>query len=118
MKLKLLKLFNGCWRESAWPGNSSRVICIKKPGKSKYASSNSYRAETLSTDVGELFERMINGRLRNFFTSPKTFEEEQEGFREKGSIVRSLYRMHLELEDFQRKKTSGFTEYRPRGSLR
>ena len=47
---------------------------------------------------------MINRRLRNFFTACKIIEEEQEGFREKRSTVRSLYRMQLELEDVQRNK--------------
>ena len=47
---------------------------------------------------------MINRRLRTFFTSCKIIEEEQEGFREKRSTVRSLYRMQLELEDVQRNK--------------
>ena len=47
---------------------------------------------------------MINRRLRTFFTSGKIIEEEQEGFREKRSTVRSLYRMQLELEDIQRNK--------------
>ena len=47
---------------------------------------------------------MINRRLRTFFTSGKIIEEEQEGFREKRSTVRSLYRMQLELEDVQRNK--------------
>ena len=96
MKLRLLKLFNSCWHESTWPWNSS--------GKSTYSSSSSYRPLTLSSHVGKLFERMINRRLRTFFTSCKLIEEEQEGFREKTSTVRSLYRMQLELEDVQRNK--------------
>ena len=83
MKLRLLKLFNSCWHESTWPWNSSRVIFIKKPGKSNYSSSSSYRPLTLSSHVGKLFERMINRRLRTFFTSCKMIEEEQEGSREK-----------------------------------
>ena len=104
MKLRLLKFFNSCWYESTWPWNSSRVIFIKKPGKSNYSSSSSYRPLTLSSHVGKLFERMINRRLRTFFTSCKIIEEEQEGFREKRTTVRSLYRMQLELEDVQRNK--------------
>ena len=47
---------------------------------------------------------MINWRVRTFFRSGKIIEEEQEGFREKRSTVRSLYRMQLELEDIQRNK--------------
>ena len=46
---------------------------------------------------------MINRRLRTLFTSCKIVKEEQEGFREKRSTVRSLYRMQLQLEDIQRK---------------
>ena len=42
--------------------------------------------------------------MRTFFTSGKVNEEEQEGFREKRSTVRSWYRMQLELEDIQRNK--------------
>ena len=104
MKRRLLKLFNSCWHESTWHRNSSRVIFIKKPGKPNYAFSSSYRPITLSSHVGKIFEKMINRRLRTFFTSCKTIEEEQEGFREKRSTVRSLYRMQLESKDFQRKK--------------
>ena len=57
MKLRLLKLFNSCWYESTWPWNSSRVIFIKKPGKSIYSSNSSYRPLTLSSHVGKLFEK-------------------------------------------------------------
>ena len=101
-KLRLLKLFYSCWHESTWPCNSSRVIFIKKPGKSNNAFSSSYRPITLSSHVGKLFERKINRTLRTFFTSRKMIEEEIEGFREKRSTGRSLYRMQLELEDTQR----------------
>ena len=94
MKLRLLKLFNSCWYESTWPWNSSRVIFIKKPGKSNYEFSSIYRPITVSSHVGKLFEIMINRKLRTFFTSCKKIQEEQEGFREKRSTVRSLYRMH------------------------
>ena len=104
MKLRLLKLFNSCLHESNWPSNSSRAIFIKKPGKSNYASSSSYRPLTLSKNVGKNFEKMINTRLRTFFTSCEINVEEQEGFREKRSTVWSLYRMHIEFEDIQRNK--------------
>ena len=113
MKLRLLKLFNSCWHESIWPWNSSRVIFMKKPGKSNYSSSSSYRPLTLTSHVGKLFGRMINRRLRAFFTSCKIIEEEQEGFREKRSTVRSLYRMQLELEDVQRNKKPAVLLNRP-----
>ena len=102
LKLRLLKLFISCWHKSSWTWNSSRVNFRKKPGKSKYASSSSYRPLTLSSQVEKIFQRMINRRLCTFFTSRKIIEVEQEGFREKRSTVRSLYRMQLEVEDIQR----------------
>ena len=104
MELRLLRLFNKCLYKSTWPWNSSLVIFIKRPGKSNYASSSSYRPPTLSSHVGKVIERLIKRSLRTFFTSCKTIEEEQEDFREKRSIVRSLYKMELELEDIQRSK--------------
>ena len=57
MKLRLLKLFVSSWHKSTWPWNSSRVIFIKKPDKSSYASSSSYRPLTLSSHFGKLIER-------------------------------------------------------------
>ena len=69
IKLSLLNLFKSCWHESTWPWKSSRFIFIKKPGKSNYASSSSYIQLTLSSHVGNLFERIIYSRLRTFFTS-------------------------------------------------
>ena len=104
MKRMLLKFFISCWHESTLPWNSSRIISIMKPGKSIYASSSSYRPLTLSSHVRKLFERMIIRRLHTFFTSCKLIEEEREGFREKRSTLRFLYRMQLELEDIQRNK--------------
>ena len=104
MKLRLLKLFNSCWHESAWPLHSSQVIFIRKPGKSNYASSSSYGAKTLSRYFGKLFERMIHRSLHTFFTSCKIVEKEQQGFREKRCTVRFLYRSQLELEKIQRNK--------------
>ena len=108
LKLRLLKFLNICWHESTWPWNSSRVMFVKKPGKSNYASSSSNRPLALSSRVGKLFERMINRRLRTFFTSHKIIEEEQEGFREERITVRSLYRRQLELVDIQRNKNQRF----------
>ena len=90
MKLRPLKLFNNCWHESTWPRNSSRIIFIKKPGKSYYASSSSYRPPTLPSHVEKFLERMINRRLLTFFTSFKIIEDERERFREKRSTFPSL----------------------------
>ena len=69
---------------------------MKKPSKSNYSSSSSYRQLTLSSHVGTLFERMLNRRLRTIFSSCKVIEEEQEGLGEKRSTVWSLYSMQLE----------------------
>ena len=89
MKLRPLKRFSSCWHESTRAWNSSRLIFETKPSKSNYALGSSYRRLTLSIHVGKSLESMINRRLRTFFTSCKIFKEEQEGFREKRSTLRS-----------------------------
>ena len=105
MRQCLLNLFNDCYRSAIWPWKVSRVIFIKKPGKATYTSSSSYRPLTISSQVGKLFERMLNRRLKSFLERNLLIEEEQEGFREKRSSVRSLYRMQLEIEEILKTKT-------------
>ena len=104
MKTCLLDLFNECYLQSEWPWKQSRVLFIKKSGKSDYTSSSSYRPLTISSHVGKLFERMINNRLRHTLETQNLLEEEQEGFRAKRSSVRSLYRLQLEVEEVLQSK--------------
>ena len=107
MKQSLLNFFNDCYRSANWPWKTSKVIFIKKAGKANYTSSSSYRPLTISSHVGKLFERILNKRLKIFLENNLLIEEEQEGFREKRSSVRSLYRMQLEIEEVLRTKTCG-----------
>ena len=47
---------------------------------------------------------MISARLKLYFETHNILDEEQEGFRTHRSTTRSLYRMHLVLEDAKRSK--------------
>ena len=47
---------------------------------------------------------MISARLKLYFETHNIFDEEQEGFRTHRSTTRSLYRMHLVLEEAKRSK--------------
>ena len=47
---------------------------------------------------------MISARLKLYFETHNILDEEQEGFRTHWSTTRSLYRMHLVLEEAKRSK--------------
>ena len=106
-KQSLLNFFNDCYRSANWPWKTSKVFFIIKAGKANYTSSSSHRPLTISSHVGKLLERILNKRLKTFLEKNPLKEREQEGFREKRSSVRSLYRMQLEIEEVQRTKTCG-----------
>ena len=104
MKNLLLFLFNTCWITSTWPWNLSRITLMKKPGKKSYKRCSSYRPLSISSHIGKLFERMISARLKLYFETHNILDEEQEGFWTNRSTSRSLYRMHLILEEAKRSK--------------
>ena len=104
MKTLLFFLFNTCWITSTWPWNISRITLMKKPGKKSYEQCSSYRPLSISSHVGKLFERMISTRLKLYFETQNILDEEQEGFRTHQSTTRSLYRLHLVLEEAKRSK--------------
>ena len=104
VKTLLLFLFNTCWITSTWPWNISRITLVKKPGKKAYEHCSSYRPLSISSHVGKLFERMISARLKLYFVTHNILDEEQEGFRTHRSTTRSLYRMHLLLEEAKSSK--------------
>ena len=99
MKNLLLFLFNTCWITSTWPWNISRITLIKKPGKKFFKQCSSYRPLSISSHVGKLFESMISARLKLYLETHNILDEEQEGLRTHRSTTRSLYRMHLVLEE-------------------
>ena len=97
-KLAVLDLFNMCWTKSIWPWGTSKIIFIKKAGKSAYDIASSFRPISITSHVGKLFERMIERRLRTFLEEESIIEEEQEGFQRGKNTLRSLYRLDLECE--------------------
>ena len=87
-----------CLRKSIWPWNTYRVIFIKKVDKKSYNVPFSYRPLSVASHIGNVFERMIEHRLRRHVDRYNFLEEHQEGFRSRRGTVRSLYRLHLEAE--------------------
>ena len=97
-KLAVLDLFNMCWTKSIWPWGTSKIIFIKKAGKSAYYIASSFRPISIKSHIRKLFERMIVRRLCTFLEEESIIEEEQEGFQRGKNTLRSFYRLDLECE--------------------
>ena len=104
-KTLLLEIFKTCWEHAVWPWSLSRIVFIRKPNKDRYDECSSYRPLSISSHFGKLFERMLCNRLNYFTGTEKILADEQEGFRSKRNTVRSLYRLHLNLENSKLMKT-------------
>ena len=89
----LLQLFNTCLSNNCWPWRQSKVIFLKKDGKTDYLDPSSYRPITLASYCGKLLERLIEQRLRRWMIKEDLIDEEQEGFCEGKSTTRYLYRL-------------------------
>ena len=97
-KMAVLDLFNLCWTKSIWPWGTSKIIFIKKAGKSAHDIASSFRPISITSHIGKLFERMIERRLRTFLEEESIIEKEQEGFQRGKNTLRSLYRLDIECE--------------------
>ena len=104
-KTFLLEIFNTCWEHAVWPCSLSRIVFIRKPNKDRYDDCSSYRPLSISSHFGKLFERMLCNRINYFTGTENILADEQEGFRSKRNTVRSLYRLHLNLENSKLMKT-------------
>ena len=94
----LLEIFNKCWKEAVWPWTQSRVIFIRKPNKAKHDDCSSYRPLNISSHFGKFFERMLCTRVIGHLETNILSATKQEGFRRSRNPLRSLYRLHLNLE--------------------
>ena len=56
----LLRPFNKYMEAKTWPWVTNKVTFMRKPGKSNYSSTSSYRPITISSYVGKLFEHYWN----------------------------------------------------------
>jgi len=63
----LKKLFNLCLASGIWLWNNSRVIFIKKYGKKDHSQVSNYRPISITSFVGELFEKILVERIKKVF---------------------------------------------------
>ena len=103
-KIFLLEIYNTCWDHAVWPWSLSRIVFIGKPNKNRYDCS-SYRPLSIASRFGKLFERMLWNRLNHSLENNNVLADEQEGLSRKRDAVRSLYRLHLNLEHSRITKT-------------
>ena len=92
----LLRLFNKCMEAKTWPLVTNKVIFIRKPRKSNYSSSSSYRSIIISRYVGKPFERLLESRVRALAEHEGILDMEQDGFRKQKSTVLLLSRLLLQ----------------------
>ena len=81
-KTTLLKLFNKCWEEGVVPQawKDAVVVPIPKAGKSRTTASG-YRPISLTSHVGKLYERLVQGRLIHYVEEHGLLPKSQAGFR-------------------------------------
>ena len=104
-KTFLLGIYNRCWDHAVWPWSLSRIVFIRKPNKEMYDDCSSYRPLSIARHFDKLFERILCNRLNHFLENNNVLADEQECFRRKRKTVRSLYRLHLNLEQARITKT-------------
>ena len=97
-KTLLLEIFNTCWEQAVWPWSLSRIVFIRtltKTGMTTVPAIDRY----LSLVILESFLSVCCAIDLNYFTgTEKILADEQEGFRSERNTVRSLYRLHPNLE--------------------
>ena len=103
----LLKLLNKCLDEEFWPWKTSKVIILKKSGKTSYQDPGAYRPISLTSYVGKVMERLLESRLREFLVKNDLLDEEQEGFQKGKSTTRYLYRLASKISSTRNRKLVG-----------
>ena len=103
----LLHIANRTLNENHWPWNHSKVIFLRKQGKTFYTTLSAYRPITIPSYIGKIVERLLDARLRSFFKKFNLLDEEQEGFLSHKSTVRSLYRLKMECQEVRMSRKSG-----------
>ena len=101
----LPNVFNACWEYQCGHGRSHEsVIFIRKPNKERYDECSSYRPLSISSHVGKTLERILATRIKSHLDVNGLLGDEQEGFRSKRNTTRSLYRLHLMMENAKRSR--------------
>ena len=89
----LSKLYTLCLRNGLWLWNDSKVVFLKKDGKSSYSKAGAYRPISISPYIGKLFERILAKRLELYLQKVGILDENQEGFSKGKNTVRYLHRL-------------------------
>ena len=71
---------------------------IKKPSKPDYTDPSAYGSICKSSHVGQVFERILNNRLKIFLMNNNLMDYEQESFLPKKSTTCSLFLFKLEYD--------------------
>ncbi|KAH7963863.1 hypothetical protein HPB52_023736 [Rhipicephalus sanguineus] len=102
----LLWAFNAALRLGHFPPHwkRGRMIFIRKPGRSPQ-STTSYRPICVTSVLGKVFERLINGRLYYFLLRGGHIHAHQYGFTHGKSAVLAVHRLHEQLVRLKREKT-------------
>ena len=100
----ITKLFNLVLDSGDWIWDKAEVCFIKKADKPSYMNPGAYRPLTIAPYIGKLLERILEARLRSYCSENNILDDAQEGFREKRSTNRYLYKLLLSLHDAKRKK--------------
>ena len=92
IKDHLLCLYNCCLSLSYFPvtWKRAKIVVIRKPGKSDYLDSASFRPISLLPVLGKLFEKIIFGRLKYYSRIQCWFSDSQHGFVEGKSTITAL----------------------------
>ena len=106
-KIACLELFNLCLHAGTYIWNLGKVIFLQKPHKEDNNIANSYRPNTLTSNVGKLFERIIERRLRNDLEAKGLIDDSQEGFRKRRGTGRCIYKLIDNVQNnIERKKVA------------
>ncbi|KAH7963851.1 hypothetical protein HPB52_023724 [Rhipicephalus sanguineus] len=102
----LLWFFNSAMRLGHFPPQwkRGRMIFIRKPGRSPDLTT-SYRPICVTSVLGKIFERLLNGRLYHFLVRGGYIHPQQYGFTHGKSAVLALHRLHDQLVRLKRDRT-------------
>lgn len=100
-------IFNNCIKLNYFPKafKRAKVIPIHKPNKPK-TDPTSYRPISLLSNIGKLYERIIQIRLNEFVSDNSILAAEQFGFRKEHSAVHQIYRIKNEIKGNKNSKRS------------
>ena len=89
----LSKLFTLCLRNGLWLWNDSKIVFLKRDGKSSYSKAGAYRPISISSYIGKLLERILAQRLEIYLKKVGIIDVNQEGFSKGKNTIRYLNRL-------------------------